>query len=246
MFLAATGQPRCLKAQTHLVAGSTQPGSYTAVHEKLRSTTSCPGIVTRTSSRELGRISHTPVSLSEAASPCQKINRERIHPRAAAASVYFARRRRPLSPRTCRKALAAKSRMRAYVVAIVTSGWTGCHLRPSYLLCWATAQDLAHIITATETLQANGPRSRGTSRSGHDLHVFEHVRFPPLLVVESASSNDRECARQPAPLNLSIDSDSLPGLPFLPAKSPSTAKFTSPKIQIDQSVPHVLRQIDRS
>ena len=132
--------------------------------------------------------------------------------------------------------LATKCTCILFFVAILSLrldlGWIASVLLVVLSYC---LQDLAHIIYGEETLQANSWGATDIQSVDMISMFFEHVVYLLPLTLDSASSTIQAvCTLLPALLlawgNLSIDSDSLPGLPFLPAKSRLLqGKFTSPE-----------------
>ena len=127
---------------------------------------------------------------------------------------------------------------RRHSVAAARLGWA----RPSYLLCWATAcrTSLLSPYTAKGRSEAGATLGRELTSRATDMISMFFERLPCHLLPVGNFGLGLVCtilrsARYlPALLlawgNLSIDSDSLPGLPFLPAKSRLLqGKFTSPQ-----------------
>jgi len=211
------------------------PGSYAAVHAKFAQYHQLPGNCNAHAFTLLLGLLGTAGLIIRGCVSLSKDKQRANVARAAAASVWLAYAV-ALFATDVPNVLAAKCACVLFVVAILSLrldlGWAASVV---LVVLGYGLQDLAHIIYGEETLQANSWGAADVQATDMISMFFEHVVYLLPLTVESASSTIQAvCTLLPALLvawgNLSIDSDSLPGLPFLPAKSRLLqSKFTSPE-----------------
>ena len=209
------------------------PGSYAAVHAKFAQYHQLPGNCNAHAFTLLLGLLGTAGLIIRGCVSLSKDKPRASFARAAAASVWLAYAV-ALFATDVPNVLAARCACVLFVVAILSLrldlGWAASVL---LVVLGYGLQDLAHIIYGEETLQANSWGAADVQATDMISMFFEHVVYLLPLTVESASSTIQAvCTLLPALLvawgNLSIDSDSLPGLPFLPAKSVSYTHLTLP------------------